>query len=636
MTRSLPIHTARLAPAAAVVTAAAVLVTACGNGTPQPAPEPRGKTAAERTARVYEGPNACTTGTEVILAAQQGSPAGQQVCGYTTTDPSGQPLHVYLGIPYADPPTGENRWMPPRPPTWAEIPATEFGPKCPQGKAGDLEILGPDESEDCLYLNVWTPNPTPSGDGTLPVMVFIHGGAFISGSGGAAAGVQPGHLNNYDGSQIVATSRAPGPPVVFVTLNYRLGVLGFLASSTLGLDGNYGILDQTAALQWVRRNISRFGGDPSKVMIFGESAGAQSVALHLTIQADGHQDLFARAAMESNYALSYQTVAEATGKAETFADRLACSHAGAPSAVLQCLREAPLAQILDSQKFAYGAKDTVCNGLQTLIPWQPVIDGSFVTTEPVQGQITKPVLLGSNLTESIPFVLPWFPASELEGIVLYPSVLSLLFGVEHGAEIVLAYEAAHPKLAPRPMMEQIVTDYLWTCFNRKMGQVAAASGQPAWRYHYVHHGSFSVWTNPLLATQSKTALACATSPAVCHADELPFVFGNPTDIATVRQTFAAEEQGFTTTLQSYWIQFARTGDPNASGLPEWPRHDGIPRRYLELEAPVANIVPASDLDQDLGAFCTAIWDRIGYTVKSAASGAPECQDTAPALQSKVP
>ena len=629
MTRSSPTRIALLA-------AAASLATACGSSTPPPAAEPRGKTAAERTTRLYEGANACTTGTDVTLAVQQGSPVGQQVCGYTTTDPSGQPLHVYLGIAYADPPSGAHRWAPPRAPTWTELPATEFGPKCPQGKAGDLEVLGTDEGEDCLYLNVWTPKVTPSGGGDLPVMVFIHGGAFISGSGGTAAGTQPGHLNNYDGSQMVATSRNPGPPVVFVTLNYRLGVLGFLASDAMGLDGNYGLLDQTAALQWVKRNISRFGGDPAKVMIFGESAGAQSVALHLTIQADGHQDLFARAAMESNYALSYQTVAEATGKAEAFSARVACSGAGAPSAVLQCLRDLPLAAVLTAQTFAYGPEDTLCNGLQTLIPWQPVIDGVFVQTEPVQGPITKPILLGSNLTESIPFVLPWFPADPAAGAVLYPAVLSFLFGTLDTLEIHTAYELAYPRLDPLAKMEKLVTDYLWTCFNRKMARVAADSLQPAWRYHYVHHGSFSVWTNPLKATQSKTAVACATYPDVCHADELPFVFGNPTDIATVRQTFAAEEQGFTTALQSYWIEFARTGNPNASGLPGWPRHDGIPRRYLELEAPVSNIVPASDLDQDLDAFCTAIWDRIGYTVKSAFAHRPECQPTAPALQSKVP
>lgn len=594
------------------------------------------KTALERPLRAYSGDNACTTGTDVTLAQQQGSPTGQAVCGFTTTDPSNQPLHVYLGIPYADPPTGDFRWTPPRAPTWAEIPATEFGPKCPQGKAADLAILGPDESEDCLYLNVWTPKVTPGGGGDLPVMVFIHGGAFISGSGGAAVGTQPGHLNTYDGSQFVATSRSPGPPVVFVTLNYRLGVLGFLASSTLGLDGNYGLLDQTAALQWVQRNISRFGGDPSKVMIFGESAGAQSVALHLTIQAGGHQDLFARAAMESNYAISYQTVQEATGKAVTFAERTACNGAGAPSAVLDCLRKVPLAAILDSQYAAYRGKDTLCNGLQTLIPWQPVLDGTFVKTEPVEGPITKPILLGSNLTESIPFIVPVFPADPVAGAILYPGLLDLLFGDVNTLAIHTAYELAYPKLDPLAKMEQVVTDYLWTCFNRKMARVAAASLQPAWRYHYVHHGSFSVWTNPLKETQSKTAVACATSPNVCHADELPFVFGNPTDISTVRQAFTPDEQSFTTTLQSYWIQFARTGDPNASGLPAWPRHDSIPGKYQQLQAPASAIAPASDLDQDLDAFCSAIWDPIGYTVKSTFSGRPECQGDAAAPAAKVP
>jgi para-nitrobenzyl esterase len=600
-----------------------VLLAACSSS--QSTAEVRGKTAAERPKRVYAGANGCATGIDVMLAQQEGSPAGQAVCGLTITDAASQTQYLFRGIPYADPPTGVNRWTDPLPPTYREIPATEFGPKCPQGKAGDIQLLENDESEDCLYLNVWSPDITP---GTaLPVMVFIHGGAFISGSGGSAQGLQLGHLNTYDGAQFVATSRTPGPAVVFVTMNYRLGVLGFLAGDALGLDGNYGLKDQTAALEWVQRNISRFGGDPGKVMIFGESAGAQSVALHLTIQADGHQALFARAAMESNYGISYQTVAEAQGKADTFALRAACNGAGPPSAVLACLRNLSLANILESQSFAYGPEDTLCNGLQTVIPWQPVVDGTFVQTEPIAGPVTKPVLLGSNLSESIPFVVPWFPADPVAGAIVYPGALDFLFGPDRTLEIHTFYEAEHLRFTPLQKMEDVVTDYLWICFNRAFGDMAATSGQPVWRYHNVHHGSFSVWTNPLKETQSKTAVACATSPAVCHADELPFVFGNPTDMATVQQTFSTDEVSFTVALQKYWIQFARTGDPNGPGQAEWPRHDS--GRYLELQAPASAIAAHLDAELAAPAFCTLLWDKIGYVVKSAASTTARCPVAAP-------
>ncbi|MGA8891703.1 MAG: carboxylesterase family protein [Anaeromyxobacteraceae bacterium] len=615
---------------------AAILLAAAlaGCSSSQPAPEVRGKTAAERPLRFYSGDNACTSGIDVVLAPQAGSPSGQAVCGITTTDPGGGTIHVYRGIPYADPPTGAFRWTDPRPPTFQEIPATEFGPRCPQGKAGELPLLGGDESEDCLYLNVWTPEVTADGSGTLPVMVFIHGGAFISGSGGSAQGLQPGHLNLYDGAQFVSTSRTPGPPVVFVTLNYRLGVLGFLAGNTIGLDGNYGLKDQTAALRWVQRNISRFGGDPARVMIFGESAGAQSTALHLTIEADGHQALFARAALESNYGISYQTVAEAQGKADAFALAATCNGAGNPAAVLACLRALPLAHVLESQLAAWGPRDSICNGLQTVIPWQPVIDGTFVQKEPIEALIRKPILLGSNLTESIPFVLPWFPADPFEGAFAYPALLAMLFGDVHAAAIYAAYEVEYGTLAPLAKMEHVVTDYLWTCFNRALARRAAAAGQPAWRYHDLHHGSFSVWTNPYEATQGKTATACATSPAVCHADELPFVFGNPSDMKMVQQSFTPDEASLSAALQGYWIQFARTGNPNQSGLPAWPRHDS--GSFLQLKAPASAIAPASDLEQALDASCE-IWDSIGYVVRSALGGSEHlCPVTAsaPAMQGR--
>ncbi len=625
----MPRSNLRFGSSVVVAAVTAALTAGCGSSSsPQPTAEPLGKTAAQRPKMLYAGANPCTTGTEVVLGPQTGSPANQVVCGATVTPPSSPALHVYLGIPYADPPVGANRWAPTTPPTWTEIPATEYGPKCPQGKAADLGILGTDEGEDCLYLNVWTPKVTPSGGGDLPVMVFIHGGAFISGSGGAAAGTMPGHLNLYEGGQFVATSQSLKTPVVFVTLNYRLGVLGFLASDTLGLDGNYGLLDQTAALEWVQRNIAKFGGNPNNVTIFGESAGAQSVALHLTIQANGHQALFNRAAMESNYAISYQTPKEARGKAADFAWRASCDSAGSPTAVLSCLKKLPLENVIASQLFAYSASDTLCNGLQTFIPWQPVIDGTFVQHDPIQGPIQKSVLLGSNLTESIPFVVSWFPTDGTDGALLYPALLGFLFGEVNAIEIHTLYEVAHSRMSPLQKMEQVVTDYLWTCFNRAMAGVVAASGKPVYRYHYVHHGSFSVWTNPLKETQSKTALACAASGAVCHADELPFVFGNPSDMALVRQTFSTEEQGFTTALQSYWINFSVGGNPNGASLPTWPKDDlAVPlltRQFQELQAPVSAIQSRLDATLDAQAFCSLLWDGIGYEVKSAYYGKPVC------------
>jgi len=254
--------------------------------------------------------------TKITLNPEAGSPAGQTVYGLRRKDTDGNDLFLYKGIPYADSTAGDHRWTDPRPPQWTEWNAVAYGPRCPQGPGKDAATSG--ISEDCLCLNVWTPKITPRGDGDLTVMVFIHGGAFLEGSGGSAIYDEPGHLGLYDGEPFVTTALQSGSGVVFVTLNYRLGVLGFLAGDEIGLDGNYGIKDQTRALEWVRRNIALFGGDPDRVMIFGESAGAQSTALHLTIDDNDHASLFRKAILESNYAITYMTVAEAQAKANAF------------------------------------------------------------------------------------------------------------------------------------------------------------------------------------------------------------------------------------------------------------------------------------------------------------------------------
>jgi para-nitrobenzyl esterase len=189
------------------------------------------------------------------------APAGK-VCGLAIAAPAttGRALYSYRGIPYALPPVADLRWAPPQPyPRWRHLrPATSFGAICPQ------DGVATGDSEDCLFLNIWTPRAAVERDERLPVMVFIHGGYFVYGAGS---------LPLYDGSYLAASGN-----VVVVTLNYRLGSLGFLAVPELGLTGNYGILDQRLALRWVAKNIAAFGGDPRKVTIFGESAGAMSVA----------------------------------------------------------------------------------------------------------------------------------------------------------------------------------------------------------------------------------------------------------------------------------------------------------------------------------------------------------------------
>lgn len=554
----------------------------------------------------FGGADGCADGTLVTLADQAGAPAGQQVCGTRQAVSTGEPIYLYRGIPYADDAGDANRWRDPQPPRFQEVRAVEYGHVCPQGSYESYDPA--QESEDCLYVNVWTPGITPDGSGTRPVMVFIHGGAFVTGSGGSAQGDAAGHLNLYDGAAFVTRARAMGQEVVFVTLNYRLGALGFLAGDAIGLDGNFGIKDQTAALAWVQRNISRFGGDPSKVMIFGESAGAQSVALHLTITAGGHQALFRNAVMESDYAVSYQGLPGAQLKANAYAKKTGCPTG---AAALACLQGKTTQELLQWNTKYVSYVDTACAGIQAILPWNPVVDGAFIQKEPLQGTFTKPVMNGSNLSESIPF-LAGLPTDPLELEAIYVGLLGFLFGPEKALEIVGLYEAEHPLMTRLQRFEQVVTDYVWTCFNQELSRTAqrGAPGGNVWRYHYVHHGSFTVWAGPPAVAQ-----ACGTSPAVCHADELPFVFGNATNSQYVTQAFSADETSMVDALQRYWIQFAAGASPNgASMLPEWKTNASS--HYLHVEAPVSAIESKPGGGLATPSMCN-YWDVIGYQVRSA-------------------
>src|SRR5262245_53355247 len=256
-------------------------------------------------------------------------PAGA-VCGLAIEAPptTNRDLYSYRGIPYALPPVGDLRWAPPQPlPRWSDLrTATAFGAVCPQDGATD-------DSEDCLFLNIWTPRAAVERQQRLPVMVFIHGGFFVFGAGS---------LPLHDGSYLAASGN-----VVVVTLNYRLGALGFLAVPELGLTGNYGILDQREALRWVAENIAAFGGDPGKVTIFGESAGAMSVGLHLfSIPAD--RGRFRAAIMESNpLAIPYPSLlAQVELKWQVFKGAL-CFEGNIPNCTFDvaALRALPLALI---------------------------------------------------------------------------------------------------------------------------------------------------------------------------------------------------------------------------------------------------------------------------------------------------
>src|SRR5690348_16682551 len=277
----------------------------------------------------------------------------------------------FLGIPYAAPPTGNLRWRPPASPAgWRGVrDATQFGPSCPQ-TAGPFLPPGT-ISEDCLYLNVYAPTAGNNDQGGRPVLVWIHGGGLV----------QDGS-RNYDGTRLAAAG------AVVVTINYRLGALGFLAHPALaarpgGPAGNYGLMDQQAALRWVRANIGRFGGNPHNVTIAGESAGGLSVLAHLVSR--GSRGLFQRAIVESGaFALNQQSLATAEAAGKAFAAK-----AGCPDQTAACLRRLPVT-------------DLVKNFPGFAIPG--VVDGK-VLTQPIGRALARgrfahvPVLNGSNHDE---------------------------------------------------------------------------------------------------------------------------------------------------------------------------------------------------------------------------------------------
>src|SRR5690242_12339515 len=284
--------------------------------------------------------------------------------------------YEFRGLPYAAPPTGSLRWRPPQPPAhWPGVrDATSFAPSCPQNPAANPFLPRGPVSEDCLYLNVYT--PTLRHDASHPVLVWIHGGGLTQDAG-----------PNYDPAKLAADG------IVAVTINYRLGALGFLAHPALasrpgGPAGNYGLMDQQTALRWVQANIARFGGNQHDVTLAGESAGGLSVLAHLVSR--GSRGLFQRAIIQSgSFALSQQPLADAEASGEDFAAK-----AGCPDQTAQCLRHLPVSALLAAQNRVY-------------IPG--VVDGQ-VLTEPIgtalaAGRFARvPILNGTNHDEERIFV----------------------------------------------------------------------------------------------------------------------------------------------------------------------------------------------------------------------------------------
>jgi len=446
----------------------------------------------------------------------------------------------FLGVPYAAPPVGALRWKAPVPPTaWTTpLDAAAFGPACAQS-AGGLDQNGP-FSEDCLTVNVWTPNPTASA--ALPVMVFIHGGAFVHGGSNSPT---------YDG-RTLATAGA-----VVVTMNYRLGVFGFLAHPALTAEdahhssGNAGLLDQQAALRWVQTNITRFGGDPHRVTVFGESAGAMSVCAHIASPLAAQ--LFQRALGESGSCLMFSTpLASAETLGNSVAGALGCNTA---ADTLACMRSKTADEVIAA---APGSEDPATAGIRL---W-PNIDG-YVLPEPpaaafAAGRINPlaAFLGGINRDESTLFTRMMTIDTQAD----YEAAVARLVPA-HTAEALALYPAAHYS-SFKDAYGALLTDAVFACPTRAQTQVLAARGTPSYLYRF----------------DRATVFGTATGLGVYHGSELEFVFGN----LTVRSGTAAAARAFSTQIRGYWNRFADTGSPNGAGATSWPRRTATSDDYLVL------------------------------------------------------
>jgi para-nitrobenzyl esterase len=494
-----------------------------------------------------------------------------RILGVLTPD---QKVVAYKGIPYAQPPVDDLRWRPPQPlGRWKKIfLAAAFGPRCIQsGTQPDMVFRDPGPSEDCLTLNVWAPviaqpqKKSPS----LPVMVWVHGGGFFN--GGTSEGRQDGQFLAHRG-------------VIVVSMNYRLGVFGFFAHPELTAEsanhasGNYGLLDQAAALAWVRRNIAAFGGDPANVTLFGESAGSSAVGIHMASPLT--QGLFSKAIGQSG--------ADFPGPGRPRSPLAQAEQAGAAwaerafgTSKLFALRMLP-------------AKEVLAAAMSTTIPaprFGPVIDGYFLPDflAPIFAagkQAHIPLLAGWNANEAFPAKVPTADSFTVQAHIDFgPDALKFLAFYPAATDAEAAQSAAD--LAGDKFIA--FTTWEWLEAQAKTGQA------PVYRYFF--------------SLASPGDRVHTPAMGAFHSDDIEYVFG--TLDSRPGMAIRPEDRALSDLMQQYWTNFARTGNPNGdpanSTLPPWPAYApaaSYPVMHLD-----ARPAAAPDTLRPRYLFLSTLWSR---------------------------
>ena len=458
----------------------------------------------------------------------------------------------YLGIPYGGSTAGANRWMPPTPATpWAPVvrPVTS-SPNCPSVQPNG-SIVG---IEDCLRLNIWVKSPVSA---PAPVLVWFHTGGFIAASA------------NFGGTNGRILAEETG--VIVVEPNYRLGPLGFLAHRALEVEdparpsaGNYGLLDQRAALEWVRANIANFGGDPNNITIGGSSAGGHSVGLHLV--SPGSAGLFEGAIIQSAFPTSRAASREeAFAQGDAFAARVGCTD---PSQVLTCMRLKTQAQVLTALP-GYS--------LQPLEPvnqffWWPHVDGLVIPDQPrrlfEQGAFHHvPTLLGTNRDEGWAFVTRSYPAGPTGA--QYEAWVNNEFG-SAASQILDAYPLA-TFATPHHAMSQVIGDGQYVCETRRLADLIADGGLRG-RGPHEDHGTGQRVKMPVFLYSYEYSLAEPTLPQVIHGAESNIIFGNnyTSTAFPLNHVLNAADLALHAIMAGYWSRFIGAGQPNADLILEWP------------------------------------------------------------------
>lgn len=608
---------------------------------------------------------ACTAPTVSVGTA--GSTTSS-LCGSQTTI-GNTTINQYFGVPYAQAPVGTQRFVAPvtPPPSWSgTMNATAVGPACPQGASMDTA----EQSEDCLYLNIWTPASVTS-QSSLPVMVFIHGGAFVAGTGGSLL---------YDGAPSVAAAvaqtsgkNAASQGAVVVTINYRLGALGYLFLKNIvnGADivpGNLGFLDQVAALQWVNANISKFGGNPNNVTLFGESAGAMSVGLHLFASTKS-TNYFSRAIMESNpFGVNYRkaaTLSPANTEGFLFINQI-CGVLGKGDAcwgatpILTWLQGLTTQQIMAAQAIyeaTYGPGAAVfTTGDANMLPFAPVVDGSIILGQPSGGYVSgvttqKSFMFGFNQNEGQTFADMAFLALQQDLTpASYNTALGGIYGASNTTTITAfpqggssapycsssnnvnsppaqpycaTYQAAQtiPGYLSLPAssvagatmaLGNVINDSIFKCANLSVaGTIGTASNSvpSIYGYYFTDPPVFNLLGLP----------ACAPAYGnVCHGNELPYVFNTQSSIYAA---FNANDTALAGTMNAAWVSFALTGNPVPSGAGyTWPAYNSATAsqagQLLQFNSTLSggtSLVPVSNTSKtgvgDL-ANCSTLWSSV--------------------------